>query len=69
MTTQCGDLPLWFTADETGLERIPFAVRKLSAGDLGRLERAVRAAQVDWRDLLGAAGFPHSATVHESWLP
>jgi hypothetical protein len=70
LATQCADnLPLWVNADELGLERIRFAVLKLSNGDFTELQRLVRAAQVDWRDVLVAAGFAHSARVHESWFP
>ncbi len=70
LVTQCAaNLPLWVNADERGLERIRFAVLKLSNGDLTELLRAVRMAQVDWRDVLVAAGFGHSVRVHESWFP
>ena len=70
LITECaGNLPLWVNADERGLERIRFAVLKLSNGDLGELRRAVQMAQVDWRDVLVAAGFGHSVRVHESWFP
>jgi len=70
LVTQCADnLPLWVDADERGLERIRFAVLKLSKGDLAELQRAVQAAQVDWRDVLVAAGFANSIRAHESWFP
>jgi hypothetical protein len=70
LITQCAaNLPLWVNADERGLERIRFAVLKLSNGDLTELQRAVQMAQVDWRDVLVAAGFGHSIRVHESWFP
>ena len=70
LTTRCADdLPLWVDATEKGLERIRYAVLKLCRGDLAALERAVHRAQVDWRDVLVAAGFAHSTTAHESWFP
>lgn len=70
LTTQCADnLPLWVDATARGLERIRFAVLKLSNGDLTELHRHVQVAQVDWRDVLVAAGFAHSTRVHESWFP
>lgn len=70
LVAQCaGNLPLWVNTDEKGLERIRFAVLKLSGGDLAELRRAVQLAQVDWRDVLVAAGFAHSIRAHESWLP
>ena len=70
LTAHCADnLPLWADATEKGLERIRFAALKVSKGDLAALERAVHRAQVDWRDVLVAAGFAHSITAHESWFP
>ena len=70
LMTQCADnLPLWKRTDEKGLERIRFAVLKLSGGDLAKLQDAVRRAQVDWRDVLVAAGFAHHVWAHESWFP
>ena len=70
LITQCAaNLPLWVNTDELGLERIRFAVLKLSGGDLVELERAVQIAQVDWRDALVAAGFGQDVKAHESWFP
>ena len=43
-------------------ERVQAAVLKLADGGLGRLDRQLRAAQIDWRDVLVAAGF-----AHEDW--
>jgi hypothetical protein len=50
------------------LERIRFAVLKLSHGDLNALGRAIDLAKRDWRDALVAAGFGDIA-AHESWWP
>ena len=70
LVTQCADnLPLWVNTDQVGLERIQFAVLKMSQGDLGALRKAVALAQVDWRDVLVAAGFATSIKAHESWMP
>lgn len=70
LVEQCADnLPLWVDTDPQGLERIRFAVLKLSHGDLGELVHAVRRAQMDWRDVLVAAGFAHSVRKHEEWFP
>ena len=38
------------------LERIRYAVLKLSHGDLAELRKAVETPQIDWRDVLVAAG-------------
>ena len=70
LATQCGDnLPLWHGKDPTGLERIRFAALKLSNGSLAELIRAVQIAQVDWRDVLVAAGFGHDVRAHLAWFP
>jgi len=70
LATRCGaNLPLWVETDPRGLERIRFAALKLSRGDLAELARAVAIAEVDWRDVLVAAGFGHDPRAHERWFP
>jgi len=70
LVSLCGDnLPLWQPADPRGLERIRFAALKLSNGDLDELRLAVAMAQVDWRDVLVAAGFGHDPHAHTLWFP
>jgi hypothetical protein len=65
---RCGDnLP--FAGTAAGIERIRFAVLKVSGGDLGTLQRAIDLANQDWRDLLVAAGFEHDPSAHSSWWP
>ena len=67
---RCGDdLPLTSRAQSDFWDRIRFAVLKLSAGDLKKLEREVEGANRDWRDTLVAAGFGESVTAHRSWFP
>ena len=51
------------------LDRIRYAVLKLSGGDLDELRKAIRIAQQDWRDALVWAGFGQSLDAHESWWP
>ncbi len=64
----CGNnLPFFEDADEYGLERVRFAVIKLSRGNIKKLEEWVQAAQLDWRDVLMAAGFGKSITAHQRW--
>jgi hypothetical protein len=54
---ECGDhLPLLSSADSAAIERIRFAVLKLSGGD-NALQRSVDLAKTDWRDVLVAASF------------
>lgn len=66
----CGNnLPFLENNDSQGLERVRFAVLKLSAGDLNALQRAIDLAKQDWRDLLVTAGFGDNPKAHESWWP
>jgi len=70
LLSDCGNnLPGLQSADSRTMDRFRFAVLKLSEGDLSELDKALRLANADWRDLLMAAGFGESLTVHESWLP
>jgi hypothetical protein len=70
LMTRCGSsLPFCEDADAHGMERIRYAVLKLSNGSLDELERAVAIAAEDWRDVLVAAGFADSILVHEKWFP
>lgn len=62
------NLPLLENSEPHELERIQFAVLKLSAGDIGKLIEAIRLARTDWRDLLFAAGFEGIGT-HAKWIP
>ncbi len=68
LAEECGDnLPLM--DDPRLLERIRIAALKVSEGDVGKLNEAVRVAQRDWRDLLVAAGFGEDPLAHERWEP
>ena len=70
LLNECGNnLPFLQNADEDELNRFRFAALKISDGDLGRLDEAIRLAKSDWRDLLVAAGFAHNRRVHTRWLP
>jgi hypothetical protein len=54
---RCGmNLPLMNTPAVGNLDRIQLAVVKLSNGSLRELHRHIGVAQVDWRDVLVAAG-------------
>ena len=69
LEVRCGSaLPLWVSTTPEGLERIRFAVLKLSCGSLPEFERAMAVANTDWRDVLVAAGFGSSLLAHISWL-
>ena len=65
---ECGNnLPLMDTRSPEELERVRFAVLKLSNGNLVELRKAIQVAQVDWRDTLMGAGFGLSVEEHERW--
>lgn len=69
LLNECGNnLPFCQHADKDGLERIRFAVLKLSDGDFSEMCRWIEQAKIDWRDVLMAAGFGHSLTAHKEWL-
>ena len=65
----CSDSIAWPTPTPEGLERIRFAVLRLSQGSLPRLIEAIVLAQTDWRDALVAAGFADDTKAHETWWP
>jgi hypothetical protein len=45
---------------ERGRARVQLAVLKLSGGDLTQVERWLREAELDWRDVLVASGLEHA---------
>jgi len=63
------NLPLVGDPTPLSLERVRFAVLRLSGGDLTRLAEAIRVAQTDWRDVLVAAGFGETSQAHTTWQP
>ena len=67
---RCGiNLPLSERFDEDSFRRVRYAVLKLSKGTMHELERAIDLANLDWRDLLVAAGFADDVRAHSSWHP
>ncbi|MBA6294828.1 hypothetical protein [Colwellia sp. MB02u-9] len=50
------------------MERIRFAVLKLSTDSKTNLEKAIKLANSDWRDLLMAAGFGDDLDSHKKWF-
>lgn len=68
LVEECSDnLPFLREMDEKRLERFHFAALKLSQGQVNKLLEAIVLAQVDWRDLLVAAGFAQSVDAHTIW--
>lgn len=70
LKTECGDnLPFCRNSDKHQMERIRFAVLKLSKGEMKKLVEAIDLAQKDWRDVLMAAGFGEDPEAHKKWRP
>ena len=55
-------------SSETDAERIQLAVLKLSEGDTDKFLAAAELAQLDWRDVLVAAGFGNDLEAHLKWI-
>jgi hypothetical protein len=65
---ECGrNLPATEYANAHDLERIRFAVLKLSGGDIAQLRDWIATTQLDWRDTLMASGFER-LNAHEQWV-
>ncbi|MFN2531517.1 MAG: hypothetical protein ABR555_09495 [Pyrinomonadaceae bacterium] len=71
LVRECADnLPLLGkTATSASLERIRFAVLRLSDGQISRLTESIAIAKRDWRDVLVWAGFGNDLQAHERWRP
>lgn len=68
LESRCGrGIPFCSEATPESLERIRFAVLKLSGGDLRELEAAIELANIDWRDLLMNADFGRDVHAHQRW--
>jgi len=68
LTEECGNnLPFCSGYDELKMERIRFAVLRISIGYTDELQKAIDLAQRDWRDVLMWAGFGHRLTAHSEW--
>lgn len=69
LENSCGsNLPFMADANPQSMERLRFAVLKLSGGQLPELNRAVALASTDWRDVLVAARFAESLDAHDVWF-
>ncbi len=55
-------------ASQEAIERVRFAVLKLSHGSIEELPRHIAIACTDWRDSLVAAGFGHQIRAHRTWF-
>ena len=69
LVAECGStLPFADTLGATGIERVRFAVLKISGGSIDRLLSAVGLARQDWRDALVGAEFADDKRTHLAWL-
>ena len=69
LLTRCGsNLPLMGETSAADIERVRFAVLKLTGGSIEALPRHVDIANIDWRDSLVAAGFGHGVLAHRAWF-
>lgn len=50
------------------LERIRIAILKISEGDINKFYKAIEWSQIDWRDVLVAAGFGNDLNAHKVWI-
>ena len=68
LETECGsNIPFCESYSAMDMERIRFAVLKLSESNLNKLDNALELAKIDWRDLLMAADFGHDTQAHNEW--
>ena len=68
LASECGsNLPSADTLGPAGVDRVRFAVLKISDGSLDRLRAAVAQAQFDWRDTLVGAAFGDDPQAHLAW--
>jgi hypothetical protein len=61
------NIPCFENANSEDMERIRFAILKLTKQAPLNLAVGIHLAQTDWRDLLMSAGFGHDASEHISW--
>ena len=68
LAEECGsNLPLYKPTTPEGLERVRFAVLKISGGNDEKLLEAIALAKRDWRDVLVGAGFANRLDAHMEW--
>ena len=69
LVVECGrTLPFAEALGAGGIERVRFAVLRISGGSIDHLWAAVELAKKDWRDAIVGAGFGDDVRAHLSWL-
>ena len=66
LTEECNGERL-HSSSKDAVERIQLAVLKLSNGEVDKFLAAIELAQLDWRDVLMAAGFGNDLEAHLKW--
>lgn len=67
---ECAEnLPFCEDSDKYDMDRIRISALKLCDGNMDKFVEAIELAQIDWRDLLMAAGFGHDTQAHKQWSP
>jgi hypothetical protein len=61
------NIPFCDNSSPEGMERIRFAILKMTMHSPLNLAVGIYMAQTDWRDLLMAAGFGDDAAQHIAW--
>lgn len=68
LMVRCGTgLPMSELSTPEELERLRFAALKLAGGRFQEFVYAVQLSNIDWRDVLLAAGFGSDLEAHEQW--
>lgn len=68
LAEECGqNLPFCEKGTPETLERIRFAVLKISSGDWTKFGQALDLAKRDWRDVLMWAEFANDLDAHKKW--
>ncbi len=68
LAEECGqNLPFCENSTPESLERIRFAVLKISNGDWTKFGQALDLAKRDWRDVLMWAEFANDLDAHQKW--
>jgi hypothetical protein len=62
-------LPSFLPKDPVALERVRFALLRLSNGHVSELEEWMDELRADPRSVLIEAGFWHDGHAHETWFP
>ena len=66
LTEECSAERLHTTSADA-VEPIQLGVLKLSNGEVGKFLAAAKLTQIDWRDMLVAAGFGEDVKAHLKW--